>query len=60
MFIVNHRRFFFWLTGLLLLGSIAALVFIPPQLSIEFTGGSLVEVAYTADRPAQSEIAARV
>jgi preprotein translocase subunit SecF len=60
MFVVNHRRFFFWLTGLLLAGSIAALILIPPRLSIEFTGGSLVEVAYTGERPAHEELVARV
>lgn len=60
MFIVNHRRLFFWLTGLLLLGSVAALVIIPPQLSIEFTGGSLVEIVYTDTRPAHADVALRV
>lgn len=56
MFVVNHRRFFFWLTGLLLVGSVAALVFLPPKLSIEFTGGSIVEVAYTDTRPTTEEL----
>lgn len=51
MFVVNHRAFFFWLTGLLLVGSVVALVVLPPKLSIEFTGGSLVEVAYHDARP---------
>ncbi|HEX2792497.1 MAG TPA: protein translocase subunit SecF [Candidatus Paceibacterota bacterium] len=51
MFVIRHRRFFFILTGLLLAISVLALVVIPPQLSIEFTGGSLVEVAYTDARP---------
>ena len=60
MFVVTHRRFFFWLTGLLLAGSIVALVFLPPRLSIEFTGGSLVEVAYTGERPSHEELVARV
>ncbi|MEA2701821.1 MAG: preprotein translocase subunit SecF [Candidatus Parcubacteria bacterium] len=60
MFIVNHRGFFFWVTGLLLVASVAALVIIPPKLSIEFTGGSLIEVAYTGERPAHEENAARV
>jgi preprotein translocase subunit SecF len=60
MFVVRHRTFFFWLTGLLLVGSIAALVFIPPHLSIEFTGGTLVEVAYTGERPSHEELVARV
>jgi preprotein translocase subunit SecF len=56
MFVVHHRAFFFWLTGLLLVGSIAALIIIPPKLSIEFTGGSLIEVSYTATRPAVTTI----
>ncbi|HEX5774760.1 MAG TPA: protein translocase subunit SecF [Candidatus Paceibacterota bacterium] len=60
MFVVNHRRFFFWLTGLLLAGSIIALVLIPPRLSIEFTGGSLVEVEYANERPPHEELVARV
>ncbi len=51
MFVVKHRSFFFWLTGLLLVGSVVALIVLPPKLSIEFTGGSLVEVSYTTARP---------
>ena len=51
MFVVRHRRFFFILTGLLLVGSILATIIIPPKLSIEFTGGSLIEVAYENGRP---------
>lgn len=60
MFVVNNRAFFFWFTGLLLVGSIAALILIPPQLSIEFTGGSIIEVAYTNPRPSHEELVARV
>lgn len=60
MFVVTHRTFFFWLTGLLLVASIAALIIIPPQLSIEFTGGSLIEVAYDNGRPSHDELVARV
>ncbi len=56
MFVVTHRRFFFWLTGLLLVGSVVALVVFPPKLSIEFTGGSLVEVAYTTERPDMEQL----
>ncbi len=51
MFIVRHRRFFFLLTGLLLAASVIACIVIPPKLSIEFTGGSLMEVSYAGDRP---------
>lgn len=51
MFIVTHRIFFFAFTGLLTLIAIAALVFWTPKLSIDFTGGSLVEVIYPNGRP---------
>jgi preprotein translocase subunit SecF len=60
MFVVHHRAFFFWLTGLLLVGSVVALIVIPPQLSIEFTGGSIVEVGYSDTRPSHEELVARV
>ena len=60
MFVVNHRSFFFWLTGLLLVGSIVALIALPPKLSIEFTGGSIVEVAYTDTRPDLEELKSSV
>lgn len=51
MFIINHRTFFFWLAGVITAGAIAAIVFFGLPLSIEFTGGSLVEIAYTTERP---------
>lgn len=51
MFIINHRTFFFWLTGLILVASVASIAFFGLPLSIEFTGGSLIEVTYTATRP---------
>lgn len=51
MFVVRNRRFFFILTGILLVASIVAILVIPPRLSIEFTGGSLLEVSYEGDRP---------
>lgn len=51
MFIVKNRLFFFAFTGALTLIAIAALVFWTPRPSIDFTGGSLVEVTYTNARP---------
>ena len=56
MYIVKNRILFFFLTGLLTVGAIAALVFWTPVLSIDFTGGSLVEVAYTNGRPSIATI----
>lgn len=60
MFVVRHRRFFFILTGVLLAGSILAAIIIPPKLSIEFTGGSLLEVAYEGERPALETVHERI
>lgn len=51
MYIVKYRSFFFWLTGAILAGAIGSLVFFGLPLSIDFTGGSLVEVAYEGERP---------
>src|SRR5262245_7039477 len=56
MFVIKHRSFFFWLTGLFLVAAIASLVVFRLPLSIEFTGGSLVEVAYTAERPSSTAL----
>lgn len=51
MFIIKYRAFFFWLTGAILALSIGAIAFFGLPLSIDFTGGSLVEVEYQAERP---------
>lgn len=56
MFIVAHRRFFFWLTGLLLGLAIASLAFFGLPLGIDFTGGSLMQVSYESERPTISAI----
>lgn len=60
MFVVRHRRFFFILTGILLAGSILATIVVPPKLSIEFTGGSLLEVAYEGERPELETVRERI
>jgi preprotein translocase subunit SecF len=51
MYIITHRKLFFWITGAILAAAIAAIVFLGLPLSIDFTGGSLVEVNYTGARP---------
>ncbi|HRH24323.1 MAG TPA: protein translocase subunit SecF [Candidatus Paceibacterota bacterium] len=60
MLIIKYRAFFFWLTGLILAGAIGALVFFGLPLSIDFTGGSLVEVAYQDTRPDVTALKERV
>ena len=51
MFVIKYRAFFFWLTGAFLVVAIGAIAFFGLPLSIDFTGGSLIEVAYQNERP---------
>ena len=46
MFIINHRGFFFWLTGIILAAAIGAIVFWGLPLGIDFTGGSMMQIRY--------------
>src|SRR3989338_9894555 len=60
MFIVNHRGFFFWLTGLILTAAIGAIVFWGLPLGIDFTGGSLLQATYQNETPPLAEIQKQV
>lgn len=51
MFIINHRKFFFALSGILVLGSIVAMFVFGFNLGIDFQGGSILEVSYPTARP---------
>ena len=56
MFVITHRKFFFWLTGLILAAAIGAILFWGLPLGIDFTGGSLMQVRYEGSRPALADI----
>ena len=56
MFIIAHRKFFFWLTGLILAAALGAIAVWGLPLGIDFTGGSLMQVDYPNGRPALSTI----
>jgi len=60
MFIINHRGFFFWLTGLILAGALGAILFWGLPLGIDFTGGSLMQVEYQNGRPALTDIEGQI
>ncbi len=60
MYIVAHRRFFFWFTGIILAGAIGALVAWGLPLGLDFTGGTLMQVEYVETRPDLSRIEAEV
>lgn len=56
MYIIRHRKFFFWLTGLILAAAIGAILIFGLPLGIDFTGGSLMQVDYPNGRPALADI----
>ena len=56
MFIVKNRKFFYFISGLVVVLSIAALLTWGLKFGIDFTGGSLLEVAYTGSAPTPQEI----
>lgn len=60
MYIINHRRLFFWITGLLLAGAIGAIIAFGLPLGIDFTGGSLMQVQYQNERPTLVDIKEQV
>lgn len=60
MYIVEHRRFFFWLTGLILAAALGAIIFWGLPLGIDFTGGSLLQVKYDNQAPPLSTIQEQV
>jgi preprotein translocase subunit SecF len=60
MYIVTHRRIFFILTGVIFAIAVGSIAFFGLPLSIDFTGGSLVEVAYKDQRPPLDELTAKV
>jgi preprotein translocase subunit SecF len=56
MFIVRYRAFFYTLSAILVIGSIAAISTWGLDKGIDFQGGSLLEVSYTNGRPAQTVV----
>jgi preprotein translocase subunit SecF len=51
MYIINHRRLFFWITGIILAAALGATFAYGLPLGIDFTGGSLMQVSYKDARP---------
>jgi len=60
MFIITHRGFFFWLTGIILAAAIGAIVFLGLPLGIDFTGGSMMQVQYQNGVPPLASIEKQV
>ncbi|MBT7929684.1 protein translocase subunit SecF [Candidatus Peregrinibacteria bacterium] len=56
MNIIKHRNIPFIISGLLFLTSVVLLVTIGVKPGIDFTGGSLIEVAFTQERPTIQQV----
>jgi len=56
MFIVQYRKFFYALSGSIVAASIIAVMVFGLNLGIDFKGGSIIEVEYTAERPQITEL----
>jgi len=60
MFIIKHRGIFFTIAGLLVGASVVALVVFGIRPSIEFTGGTLVEIGYPEGRADKASLEAQL
>ena len=54
MFVVTYRKFFYVLSAILVIGSLVAIKVWGLKPGIDFKGGSIIEVEYSAARPDQT------
>ncbi|MBP9771476.1 MAG: protein translocase subunit SecF [Candidatus Pacebacteria bacterium] len=51
MFVINHRNIFFAISGLLVIASVVAITLFGLKPSVDFTGGSIIEVEFASSTP---------
>lgn len=56
MFVVRYKKIFFIIAGILLLVSVFFVFYDGLNLSIDFTGGSVLEVTYTGTEPQMAQV----
>ncbi|OHA98266.1 MAG: protein-export membrane protein SecF [Candidatus Zambryskibacteria bacterium RIFCSPHIGHO2_12_FULL_38_34] len=56
MFIVKHRKIFYSISVILVIGSMYLIFFLGLKLSIDFTGGSLLDISFDGDKPSTAEV----
>ncbi|MDB5239173.1 MAG: Protein-export rane protein SecF [Candidatus Parcubacteria bacterium] len=56
MWVVNNRKIFYAISSLLIIASAVSLFVWGLNRGIDFTGGTLIEVSYTGERPTQASI----
>lgn len=60
MYIIHHRALFFWITGIILTAAIGSILVLGLPLGIDFSGGSLMQVAYPNGVPSITTIEKQV
>jgi preprotein translocase subunit SecF len=60
MFVVKYRTLFFILSALLVAVSIAAMFIFGFRFGIDFKGGTITQISYAKDRPAQQEMSSAI
>lgn len=58
MFVIHHKNIFFIFSGLVVALAVFSIFFFGLKMSIEFTGGSLMEVSYRGEGPSPQDVAA--
>lgn len=53
---LKYRKIYFIFSGILIMGSLACLAIFGLELGIDFTGGSILELAYEGPRPTVEEV----
>ncbi len=56
MYIVKHRKIFYIISSVLVLSSIFAIVFWGLKPSIDFAGGSLLDISFDQNKPTSEEV----
>lgn len=54
---IKYRKFYYLISAILLIGSVASFILCGFNFGIEFTGGSILELSFDKDRPGNDEIA---
>ena len=60
MFIINHKNIFFAISAMFVVFSVFAIFFWGLNPSIEFTGGSIIEITFPDGRPDTSELSSMI
>lgn len=58
--IIKFRGVWFTISGLLVAASLYVLATHPPKFGIDFTGGSLMEIEFTGERPQPSDVSGEI